>query len=308
MDLHRALCEDWSPSRSDFAIKRFRKLCEALDFDYSEKLTDRFMEYTDEFFESLIIGSLFIDGGYDSLYEDRTQKERFKSILKNIGLFYLVKKVYKLLISNNQISDHKTEVFLSDGNDFIIKAKAYLEKVLFSNTSSELNTVISNNAFEPFNPQKSIRIFNNAYAIIVDRDPRDIYASVMGLDETFLPHFETDEGLFTADYLQQLKEDMLGADDIQSFIKRQRLYREKMQIEKDNPRVVYVNYEDLVLNYEETVQEILSKVGIDSHLHTKKKHYFDPEQSSKNVGLWKQKRDSEDIKLIEKELKKYIYT
>ena len=308
LDLQQALCENWSPSRSDFSIKRFRKLCESLNGHYSGVLTNRFMLYTDEFLESLVLESLFIDGWYDSLYEDRTRKDRFKSILKNIGLFDLVKKVYKLLISNNQISGHKTEVFLSDGNDFIIKAKAYLEKVLFTDLDNKNNSVVTNNAFEPFTPHTSIIYFDDAYSIVVDRDPRDIYASIIKVDESFLPKFETNEGLFSKEYIQRLKEDMLGTADIWTFITRQRLYREKMLFEKDHPRIVYVWYEDLVLNYEDTVKEILSKLDIDPDLHTKKKQFFDPAQSAKNVGIWKKMKDSEEIKLIEKELKDYLYT
>jgi len=307
LDLQQALCENWSPSRSDFAIKRFRKLCESLNGHYSEVLTNRFMLYTDEFLEALVLGSLYIDGWYDALYEDRTKKDKFKSILKNIGLFDLVKKVYKLLSSNSQISGYKTEVFLSDGNDFIIKAKAFLEKVLFIDLDNKNNSVVTNNAFEPFTPQKSIIYFDDAYSIVVDRDPRDIYASIIKVDENFLPNFETDEGLFSKEYIQRLKEDMLGTADIPTFITRQRIYREKMLFEKDYTRIIYVWYEDLVLNYDDTVKKILSKLDVDSHMHTKKKLYFDPTQSAKNVGLWKQIRESEEIQLIEKELKEYLY-
>jgi len=34
---------------------------------------------------------------------------------------------------------------------------------------------------------------------------------------------------------------------------------------------------------------------------------FDPEKSAKNVGIWKKMKDSDEIKLIEKELKDYLY-
>ena len=81
-----------------------------------------------------------------------------------------------------------------------------------------------------------------------------------------------------------------------------------MLFEKDHARIVYVWYEDLVLNYDKTVQELFTRVGINSSLHTKKKKFFNPVQSSKNVGIWKKIRNSEEIKLIEKELKDHLYT
>ena len=307
IDLHHALCEKWSPSRSDFAIKRFRRLCESLNMNYSEALANNFMQYTEKYMESLVIGSLFIDGWYDSLYEDRTKKERVKTVLKNMGLFKLVKKVYTIINSNRKNSGPKTEVYLSNDNNFNEKTTAYLEKVLFSNSDSKFNTVVTNNAFEPFNPQYSIRFFNNAYSVIVDRDPRDIYASIIKVDETYLPKFETDEGLFSKEYIQELKENMLGVENINTFIIRQKLYREKMQIQNNNPRVLYLNYEDLVLKYDDTIQAIFSKVGIEPDRHTKKKHFFDPAQSVKNVGIWKKMKDSKEIKLIENKLNKYLY-
>ena len=310
IDLHHALCEKWSPSRSDFAIKRFRRLCESLNMNYSEALANNFMQYTEKYMESLVIGSLFIDGWYDSLYEDRTKKERVKTVLKNMGLFKLVKKVYKLIKSNIRTPRIKTEVFLSDGNNFLNKTKVYLEKILFSNSDSKFNTVITNNAFEPFNPQYSIRFFNNAYSVIVDRDPRDIYASIIKVDEAYLPKFETDEGLFSKEYIQELKENMLGVENINTFIIRQKLFREKMKIEKNNPRIIYINYEDLVLKYEETVQNIFLKVGIDSNQHVNKKMYFNPALSVKNVGLWKNIKNhyrQEEIDIIRANLKEYCY-
>jgi hypothetical protein len=308
LDMHHALCGNWSPSRSDFAIKRFRRLCEALNENYSEILNSRFMEYSDDYLQSLVLDSLYIDGWFDSLYENNSQKDRIKAILKKFGVFNLSKSLYNFIKPNIRSGNQKTEVLLSDGDNFIENTKTYLEKILFSDQNKNVNTVVTNNGFEPFNPVLSMNYFKDAYSIIVDRDPRDIYTSIVKSEITFIPEFETDEGLFSKAYMDQLKGDMLGIEDIQSFITRQRLYREKMLFEKDHTRIIYVWYEDLVLNYEDTVQEILLKVDVDSHLHIKKKQYFDPAQSKKNVGIWKRMQDSKEIKLIEKELKDYLYT
>ena len=105
-----------------------------------------------------------------------------------------------------------------------------------------------NNAFEPFLPQVSLNYFQDAYSVIVERDPRDIYASIVKVEDTFVPQFETDDGLFTEEYLQQLKEDFLGTADIKTFIKRQKVYRKKMLFEKQRritPKVHNVFLESL---------------------------------------------------------------
>ena len=307
LDLHNALCTSWSPSRSDIALKRFRKLCESLSESYSNVLTARFMEYTDQYLQSLIIGSLFIDGWYDSLYNNDGYKREIVRTLKWLGILKLAKKGYEVVRSASRKPSSKAEVFLSAGDGFVEKTIVYLEKVMFSRMAESENTIITNNVFEPFNPKRSLEYFNDAFCVIVDRDPRDIYASVMNIGAAYVPKFETDEGLFTANYLQQLKEDMLGTGDIHCFINRQILYRQKMEFNTTDKNIVYLHYEDLIMNYGNTVQLIFDAVGIDSRRHLLKKQHFDPEKSSKNVGLWKAIKDSKEIQLIGKELKEYLY-
>ena len=308
IDLQQALVENWSPVRSDMAIKRFKKLCESLNDYYSKLLTDRFMEFTNQYLKSLIMDRLYIDGWYDSLYIKDGYREEIKKTLKRIGIFNLLKKGYGLVKLSKSKPSSKTEVFISDGGGFVEKTIDYLEKVIFSGMAENENTVITNNVFEPFNPRMSLEYFNNAFCVIVDRDPRDIYASIMNIGSVYVPEFEAGEGLFAADYLQQLKEDMLGTGDIHSFINRQMVYRQKMEVNRSDKNIVYIHYEDLVLNYDKTTQVIFDRFSIKAGRHIKKRQYFDPEKSSKNVGLWKAIKDSKEIKLIEKELKEYLYT
>ncbi len=258
--------------------------------------------------KSLVEGSLYINGWYDSLYEHNKGKEKLKKVLKKVGLFDVAKKTYNLLNKRNQEEGPKTEVYLSGGEGFAEKTKIYMGKILFSGLESNIDKVVTNNAFEPFLPQKSLEFFHDACAVIVDRDPRDIYASIVNAKEMFVPDFEKDNKLCDAGYLQQLKEDMLGTADVQSFIKRQGLYRSKMNFDKKKKNIIYINYEDLVMNYGKTIQKIFTKVGVDPRQHIKKKQYFNPAQSEVNVGAWKRIGDSNEIKLIEKELKEYLYT
>ena len=306
LDLQYALCGNWSPSRSDFAIKRFRKLCESVDFQYSAQLTSKFMEYADEYIESLVLCKFHIEGWYDELYERNLFREKIKSTLNKYGLFKVGKSLYNTFKATNS-ENKKIEMFLSDGHNFIEKTNLFLNKILFSQIEGTKNILVINNAFEPFNPQNSIKYFDEVYSVVVFRDPRDIYASVVKTDEIYIPKYYNDKS-FTSKNLINQQQDFLGLNDINNFITRQRLYREKMKFDNNQKRIMYVNFEDLIFNYEQTVQELLSKLDVDPELHTKKKQYFDPAQSSKNVGIWKKIRNSEEIKLIEKELKDHLYT
>jgi len=246
--------------------------------------------------------SLYIKGWFDSLYEDSSKQYKVKLFLKKVGIFHSIKFIYKLFKTNFN-NNEETEVFLSDGHDFVNKTKIYLEKILLSNLNNDVNTLVINNGFEPFNPSISMHYFENPYCVIVDRDPRDIYTSIIKSELTFLPEWEKD----AKDYMNKLKEDFLGTANIQTFITRQRLYREKIQKKNDDSRIIYVNYEELVTNYKESVENLLSNLNIDPILHNNKFQFFDPKLSIKNVGIWKKIKNTKEIKLIEAELEQYLY-
>jgi hypothetical protein len=138
------------------------------------------------------------------------------------------------------------------------------------------------NAFEPFNPERPLRYFKDARCIIVDRDPRDNF--VTGLNYSYT------------------------SPDVSSFILRYKILREQTQRQiKDNQRILQVQFEDLILNYDATVSQIIEFLQEEKTIHIYPKRYFDPAISSKNVAIWKEYPNQEDIKLIENELSDYCY-
>ena len=306
LDLSSALTDNWSPSRSDFAIKRFRLLALSLNTSYSEILNRNFMNITDEYLDSLIEGKLNIGAWYDGLYSKPGYIERSKPLLKKVRVFKLLKAIYRIFWSIEKTYQNKVEVNLASGDSFLEKTIEYLEKVLSYNLEDALTTIVTNNAFEPFNPNVSLKYFKDAYSIIVDRDPRDIFISVIKSNFAFTPYFEEGNKSFKAHY-QTLKEDMLGVNDINIFIKRQKLYREKTEKASYGRKIIYIKYEDLVLNYKSTKDKIFSIIGINPKLHLNKNKYFDPKESRLNVKIYKRFGDRSEIKMIEKELKPYLY-
>src|SRR5262249_23008212 len=71
------------------------------------------------------------------------------------------------------------EYHLSRPADFVAATREYLAAVLGSNVAPDTRIVVMHNAFEPFQPARSLKFFDHAKAIVVDRDPRDTY--VQGL-------------------------------------------------------------------------------------------------------------------------------
>ena len=306
LDLEKALCLDWSPSRSDRAIKRFGKLCLMLSEGYGKALNGSFWEESKNYLDSLIEGRLFVDGWFDGLY-DVPRVNAQKEILKKLGLLTIATGLRNLLSRPKQPSSEKTEVFLTTPEDFLQKTKVYLNKILCSESQNKQTAILTNNMMEPFSPFRSIKFFDDAYCVIVERDPRDIYASVLRYENSFVPEFELQNENFSPEYLKNLKQDMLGMNDVDSFILRQKVYNREVDSESDTDRVIRINYEDLVLNYDSTVSNLFNRLEIDDTLHLMKKKFFDPEKSSQNVGIWRDLSDSEEIKRIERDLPDVLY-
>ncbi len=307
LDLHSNLVDNWSPIRSDRAIKRFRELCLKLASGYSKHLNPSFLEISDKYIESLIDGRLFINGWFDPLY-DQQKLDINREILKKFGLLEIAKVFAKILRNKKVYEAKKTEVFISSGSDFILKTKKYLEEIFILNKSIKSEFILTNNMFEPFSPTSALDYFEDAYCIAVERDPRDIYASVINYDQSFIPDFEENNKTYSKNYLKGLKEDMLGIMNVQSFITRQKIYYQRTNSSIDDDRIIRIKYEDLVLSYESTVEYLFQRLNIDPKNHFKKNVYFDPNRSSINVGLWRKFANNDEIRMVEEELSVQLYS
>lgn len=304
LDLGNAITDNWSPIRSDFAVKRFKKLCFALSSNYSEMLHPEFLEISEKYINSLIKDELLVEW-YDTLYSSYPwYKTKIKSVLKRANLLSAFRTLRKKVPTSGLSS--KSVVYLIDNNNFLEKTKKYLTEILSHNNIEKGQAVVTNNAFEPFNPGYAMDLFDDAYCVVVDRDPRDIYLSALNSTGLFVPKFEQSNSNFSQKFLENLKKDFLGVQNIDTFIYRQKLYRNNVSI-SDNKRIIRIHYEDLVLNYEDTVGKLFKRLDIHPNRHNNKFAYFNPEESIRNVRLWKQYKNIPEIAKIEKELNDYLY-
>ena len=119
--------------------------------------------------------------------------------------------------------------------------------------------------------------------IVVDRDPRDIYAAMI------------DQKMFLG----------VSENSVTKYITWHREVRR--QAEKDiNNKVLRLNFEDFFLNYKETIESIKDFLDIDFK-HSDKGLRFQPESIDKHVGIWRKVLVKNDALLIEKELGSYCY-
>ena len=299
LDLYNALEEDWSPIRSDAAIRRFRKVFLKLGMNasfkkpislflanganYNQFFNGMFFKITNNYVNSLIDYSYDIEWPYLAIDESP-----FKQFFTRVQSTFLKKKVFY------------REVYGTDKKDFIKKTKNYLDELFQTISTPNTKTFVMHNTIEPFNPTRGLNLFDDAKIIIVQRDPRDVYAANYVRDGAYVPTFEVKRHW-------ELKMGLTGADKIDTFIKRQLAQYNRVKKNKDDDRVLRLRFEEIVINYEQTLQKIYNFLNIDSTVHSNKGKFFKPELSKNNIGLWKMMGDNKEIKLIEKALPDYCY-
>ena len=143
--------------------------------------------------------------------------------------------------------------------------------------------------FEGCNPVKSFKFFENPRAIVVDRDPRDIY-------------------LYVKKFLRPRGREgyQVPCDTVDDFIEYTRLSHKSPATLKERSDIFFVNFESLIYDYENTIKKVMDFAGVQQH--TKKGKYFKPNHSRTNTQLFKKYSGFEaDIQKIERELPEFLF-
>ena len=283
-DLETALVDDWSLIRSDAALRRFEKLVKrlagrnywlgpaswfsAIGAGYDEYFHGQFSPLSKKYVEGLVEAAWHADWPYP-LTDISAGELFFRKLLRQL-------RIRRAMDFNVRLSAPK---------NFLDLTKSYLNGLMaaFADNQADIHTVVMHNSFEPVNPIRAARYFHDAKCIIVDRDPRDNYVAGLWYRPTALPP--------------------------EQFIHRYRLYREAVGGRKEEDGIILrINFEDLVLDYQKTLEKILAFLGETSASHVSPKKYFDPAVSVKNVGIWKSYPKQDEITAIARELKEYCRT
>lgn len=309
MDLEKALIDDWSPIRSDVAVKRFQKLVTKMSghktklfslkeeelvrgWNYDKLFDGKFYQYSMDYSNTLIDLKIKAHWPFHSL------NETFHEILKTrfIQLLRVVLCFFKRKRRNAETLATEKDLFLISGDNFYEQTKAYLEKLLSIPVEDDsIHTIVMHNAFEPFNPWRPIKYFGDAKCIVVNRDPRDIYVTALLYSEGF------------NDY-PDIYSKISCAFNVEHFIKRFKILMKNTKADMDpRDRVLRINFEDIVIKYEDTLKTIYKFLGESERTHIKKNKFFNPLISDKNVGLWKNYPHQNEIELIKKNLDEFCY-
>lgn len=250
----------------DFAAKLFLSLVKEQYVRGGTLFDEEFIKYSADFFNKIIYLQYSTSRGNEySPHASYIGQEAFN--LNNIFDFsskklYLLKPIEK-------------EVFISYAKEYIsnilndIDSKKYLVLDQFVSISS-VNFELQ---------KKYIGDFKN---IAVYRDPRDVYATGIKMNLSWMPR------------------------NVDDFIKWYRYHVDDYFTAKDDSYLL-LRFEDIVLNYEKEIKKVFDFVGIKPEQHVNQKKFFNPKLSQKNIGFYKKTISIEDADKIKVSLQEYCY-
>lgn len=265
--------------KGDVAIHRFIQYMHVMENTFNRETEGKFSLLTKAYIDSITQVTYKCRRSSDYRYNNfLIFREKLGKLLQNKMEDLLKRHVVVLKENDRYISVHPT--------NFKELTKQYVQDIL--NAAGVIQTgkiALLDQPFPPNYPDQVFHYFDDPYAIIVDRDPRDIYLTVKNLRFTngrFVPH-----------------------DDVRDFInyfKAVCIYNK----DEDTKRILRVHFEDLIYHYDSTVCKIENFLHIKRH--SKKRTFFKPELSIKNTQLSAVfPNDAKEIAMIERELKEYLY-
>lgn len=172
--------------------------------------------------------------------------------------------------------------------DFDVHAKKHVSEIFNALGAKDGEILVFDQLFPGNNPQCCFRFFDDPYAIVVDRDPRDIY--VFG--KTVL--------------LKNVTGHLMPLNDVKDFVIYYRALRDNQPYKEKNPKILRLNFEDLVYHYDESTSKLREFLKLPENPNPKS--IFDPAISMPNTQVWKRfPQYSKDIEYIEKELSEYLF-
>lgn len=170
--------------------------------------------------------------------------------------------------------------------NFEAAARVHVKELLKAMGADFSKPIILDQPFSGNNPQVCFKYFEDPYAVVVDRDPRDNYVfantRLLGWN-----HF-------------------MAATPVEKFVKYYRALRDNQPYRQKNERVLCLQFEDMVYHYDEATEKIRKFFNLGGN--PAPKTIFNPQKSMANTQVWKRyPQFAKDIEYIEKELPEYLF-
>lgn len=287
-DLEDKLLRGNNAIRSDEAIRSFELQMNKLynkKFwwigNYEKIIGPNFKKLTDNYINEI---EEFNYPGFWYTHEEVNSKMFIKLLIRKPLKMLLKNKIkFKKILKYN---DGMRISFIKE-KEFYEKSHKYIYSVIEEISKGKKN-IILDQFLLPFNLFRVDNYFDEKLKVIaVERDPRDVYI----LNKYIWPSRGITVPMPT---------------DALEFCE---FYRNMRESEKkcNSNKVLRIKFEDLIYNYDKELERITNFLGFTSKDHINKKKRFNPDISIKNTQLFRKKDYMEEIKIIEKELKKYLY-
>lgn len=182
----------------------------------------------------------------------------------------------------------KRKMRISDDEEKFYKAsKEYVKRIIdLIIPESNSNRIILNQPFAANFPSKSFVFFDDPFAILVDRDPRDVY--------------------ILSKKAVKSRSEWIPTDDVKTFIKYYKWMHKYFDIETKDKRVCLIHYEDIIFNTEQVITTLEAVIGAFGEKNGER--HFKSEVSINNTQLfYKYPEYEDDISKIESELSEFLY-
>lgn len=166
------------------------------------------------------------------------------------------------------------------------QCKQYLKDLLTAVGADFSKHIVLDQPFAGNNPQSSFHFFDDPYAIVVDRDPRDNY-------------------IFAREHLYKRKK-FMPINNVEEFVQYYKLMRDNMPYKENNQRVLRMHFEEMVYDYDNATKKIREFLNLGEN--KKPFSIFDPKLSINNTQLiLKFPQYADDVKYIEEHLPEYLF-
>lgn len=177
------------------------------------------------------------------------------------------------------------EISLKDYRVLCRKLLNSLFSILKGKSSAEILVLDQFVGDVEFDMKRYLDYIPNLKMITVYRDPRDVFTFANSDNVGWIPHKSVDD-----------------------FVNWYGIIAKHYNL-KETKDYMVVQFEQLIVNYEDAVSDIEGYVGLESAQHSRKLANLDPTVSSKNMLIWKKNRniDSDSYEMLYKILKSYCY-
>jgi len=251
---------------------------------YKELVSKSFYDYSLSFVSDIITTS-FSDSYWYFQEFPQTYKMKLSLLLRALiqKILYSTKFLNKppLLYKTINISIPSPELFYEAAKRFI--------NAIINDLGIEKTNLILDQLLLPHNLSRLNNYFDsNIKVIVVDRDPRDVF--------------------ILNKYVWSKTGDIVPFPfEVNEFITYYQNIRKSETIVNDN-NILRLHFEDLIYQYNQSMNTLYKFLNISSNRHMRKKSKFNPELSIKNTQTYKMDCvPKEEIQTIEKKLKDYLY-